>query len=185
MLHLKTAHNERLEIPESAIIALMKPSDGVNPGALMFDMGGGPQIEQLADQYGHLKKMAIDSAAIVNPIEVRIIEAAAVGEGAEAMTAYREGRMFFSRLRIVGRREKKGDPNGVNAIVYVDLLGKAMALQVADDLEAIVPELPADPAIGSARNQVLNVIHVIRGVTGNINGEVARVAALVEPEGEA
>lgn len=28
--------------------------------------------------------------------------------------------MFFSRLRIVGRKEKIGDPDGVNAVLYVD-----------------------------------------------------------------
>lgn len=135
MLHLKTANKERLEIPESAIIAVMKPSDGVNPSGLIYDMGSGPQIEQLADQYGYLKKMAIDSEAIVNPMEVRIIEQHKVGDGEEAIVAYQEGRMFFSRLRIVGRKEKIGDPNGVNAVLYVDLLGKAMALQVADTLD--------------------------------------------------
>lgn len=135
MLHLKTANNERLEIPETAIIAVMQPSDGVNPSGLIYDMGSGPQIEQLADQYGHIKKMAIDSAAIVNPMEVRIIEQHKVGEGEEAIIAHQEGRMFFSRLRITGRREKIGDANGVNAIVYVDLLGKPMALQVADTLD--------------------------------------------------
>lgn len=151
MLHLKTANNERLEIPESAIIAVMKPSDGVNPSGLIYDMGSGPQIEQLADQYGHIKKMAIDSAAIVNPMEVRIIEQHQVGEGDEAVIAHQEGRMFFSRLRITGRREKNGDPNGVNAVLYVDLLGKPMALQVADtldEMDGVEPETkPARKAV--------------------------------------
>jgi len=147
MLHLKTANNERLEIPPSAIIAVMKPSDGVNPGALIYDIGAGPQIEQLADQYGYLKKMAIDAAAIINPVELRIIERHQVGEGAESLLAHQEGRLFISRMAITGRREKRDDPNGINAIVYANLLGKPMAINVADTLDEMDGvEPPARPA---------------------------------------
>lgn len=135
MLHLKTAAGERLEIPASAIIAVMKPCDGVNPAAIIFDMGDGPQVDQLADQYGFVKKAAVDSMAMVNPIEVRILEPVQIGEGDDAMIGFKEGRMFFSRARIIGRREVAGDQHGVNAKLFVDLLGKPMAISVADTFD--------------------------------------------------
>ena len=52
MLHLKTAAGERLEIPAGCIIAVMRPCDGINPSAIMYDMGAGPAVDQLSDQYG-------------------------------------------------------------------------------------------------------------------------------------
>lgn len=137
MLHLKTANNERLEIPPSAIIAVTQPSTGDAPSGIIYDMGGGVQSDHLSDQYGYVKKMVSDAAAIVNPIEVRVIEAVTVGEGEEAVTAHREGRVFFSRLRISARREMKGDPNGVNAILYVDLVGRTQPILVADTLDEL------------------------------------------------
>jgi len=137
MLHLKTDNNERLEIPESAIIAITLPSSGDAPSGIIYDMGSGPQSDHLSDQYGYLKKLVVDAAAIVNPVEVRVIEKHQVGEGEEAIIAHREGKLFFSRLRINGRREKKGDPNGANAILFVDLLGKPMAIEVADTLDEL------------------------------------------------
>ena len=142
MLHLKTAAGERLEIPAYAIIAVMKPCDGVNPSAIIFDMGEGPQIDQLADQYGFVKKLAIDAQAMVNPVEVRILEPVAIdGE----QVGYKEGRMFFSRDRIVGRREVKDDANGTRAKLFVDLLGKPMAISIADTLDEL-DGVEAEPA---------------------------------------
>ncbi|GEM_PF-1564383 len=135
MLHLKTADGARLEIPATAIIAVMKPSDGVNPCAIIFDMGAGPQVDQLSDQYGFVKKLANDGQALVNPIELRIIEQLNVGDGAEAMTAHGEGRIFFARDRISGRREVKGDPHGINATIYVNLFGQPTSISVADTLD--------------------------------------------------
>lgn len=49
--------------------------------------------------------------------------------------------MFFSRLRIVGRKKKIGDPDGVNAVLYVDLLGKPMALQTEMSAERVVHDI--------------------------------------------
>jgi hypothetical protein len=151
MLHLKTAAGERLEIPAFAIIAVMRPCDGVNPSAIIFDMGAGPQVDQLADQYGFVKKLAIDGQAMVNPLEVRILEPVQLGEGAEAITGLKEGRMFFARDRIAGRREVKDDASGINAKLFVNLLGKPMAISIADtldELDGIEPE-PAKPARGA------------------------------------
>lgn len=142
MLRLTTANGERLEIPGYAIIAVMKPSDGIYPCAIIFDMGAGPQVDQLCDQYGHVKKLAIDSQAFVNPIEVRVIEQVQVGQGDEAVAAFAEGRMFFARDRILGRREVKGDPNGVNATIFVNLLGSPMAISTGDTLNEMDGEEP-------------------------------------------
>lgn len=143
MLHLKTALGERLEIPGYAIIGVMKPSSGDNPSAIIFDMGTGPQIDQLADQYGFVKKLAIDAQAMINPVEVRVIEQIDGDSG-----AYAEGRMFFSRERIAARREKKGTENGINAMLYVDLLGKPMAINIAETLDELdgVEAEPTSPA---------------------------------------
>lgn len=152
MLHLKTAAGERLEIPGYAIIAVMKPCDGVNPSAIIFDMGTGPQIDQLSDQYGFVKKLAIDAQAMVNPAEVRILEPVAIDGDA---VGYHEGRMFFSRDRIVGRREVAGDPNGIAAKLFVDLLGKPLAISIADtldDLDGVEAE-PAAPVAQPALTQ--------------------------------
>ena len=152
MLHLKTANNERLEIPAYAIIAVMKPSDGTHPSAIIFDMGAGAQVDQLVDQYGHVKKLAIDSQAMVNPIEVRVIEPVGVGEGSDVVSAIGEGRMFFSRDRIAGRREVHGDPDGINATIFVNLLGKPMAINVADTLDEMDGVEPETRARGRRAN---------------------------------
>lgn len=62
------------------------------------------------------------------------------------------------------------------------LLSAEPTVQLAADLEALLPELPADPALGSARNQAANVVSVIRQVAAHFDREVARIEALVEPE---
>lgn len=105
MLKLTLAAGGRLEIPAHAIIAVMKPADGINPAAIMYDMGAGLQVDQLGDQYGWLKKTANDASAFNNPLEVTTVEHWNVGEGAEAVQASGEGRMLFSRSRIAGRRD--------------------------------------------------------------------------------
>ncbi|PZR83592.1 MAG: hypothetical protein DI537_34670 [Stutzerimonas stutzeri] len=143
MLHLKTARGERLEILATAILAVMKPTDGVNPASIVYDMGAGPQFDQLANAYGFVKKSLLDSHAMVNPIEVRILEPVQIGDGDEAATALREGRMFFPRAAIIGRREVTGDPGGIRARLYINLLGKASAIHVADTLDELDGEEPA------------------------------------------
>lgn len=138
MLHLKTAQGERLELPAHAIIAVMQPSSGDNPSAIIFDMGMGPQIDQLGDQYGFVKKLIADSNSMVNPIEIRVVEPVPDGDGATA-----EGRMFFPRDRIAGRREVKDDQRGVRSTLFVNLLGKPIVINAADtldELDGIGPE---------------------------------------------
>ena len=137
MLHLKTAAGERLEIPAGCIIAVMRPCDGINPSAIMYDMGAGPAIDQLSDQYGFIKKTVQDAGGMINPIEVKIVEAVSVGEGEEAATALQQGRMIFARSRIEGRREVIGDPNGIRAGLFVNLTGQTMRINVADTLDEL------------------------------------------------
>lgn len=135
MLRLTTAAGERLEIPGGAIIAVMEPLGGANPSAIIFDMGNGAQVDQLSDQYGYVKKLAIDAQMLVNPIEVR--EKAPEGSA----------RLFFARDRIVGRREVKSGVGGINSTLFVNLLGKVSALHVADTFDEMdgveAPALPA------------------------------------------
>ncbi|MGE4321762.1 MAG: hypothetical protein AB7E60_01880 [Sphingobium sp.] len=51
--------------------------------------------------------------------------------------------------------------------------------KVADDLEALQSALPAGEM---AAQQIGNVINIIRSVTGLIDGEVARVQAIVDAQ---
>lgn len=134
MLHLKTAAGERLEIPAGCIIAVMKPCDGLNPAGIMYDMGAGLAIDQLSDTYGFVKKSTLDAGGMINPIEVKVIEAV-VGEGGDAASAFREGRMIFARSRIEGRRELVGDPNGIRAALFVKFTGQTVRINVADTLD--------------------------------------------------
>lgn len=137
MLHLKTAAGERLEIPAGCIIAVMRPCDGINPSAIMYDMGAGAIMEQLSDQYGFVKKSVLDAAAMINPIEVKIMEKVVVGEGPEAATAMQQGRAIFARSRIVGRREILSDPSGIQACLFVNLQGSPMQINIADTLDEL------------------------------------------------
>lgn len=134
MLQLKTAAGERLEIPAACIMAVMKPCDGVNPCAIIYDFGAGAQVDQLADQYGFVRKAVIDAMAMINAVEIRIVEPVSL----DGVEGWREGRMFLSRQRILGRREVRDDPNGVRARLYADLFniaGKATTLNIADTLD--------------------------------------------------
>lgn len=123
MFNLKTANNERLEIFGNTIIAVMKPCNGVNPCAIVHDMGQGMRVDQLSDQYGYVKKLLTDSTSIINAIEVRIVEGG------------NEGKLFFSRNAIVSRREVKGGADGINAVLAVDLFGRLSEITVADTLD--------------------------------------------------
>lgn len=144
MLRLTTAAGERLEIPGGAIIAVMEPLDGANPSAIIFDMGAGPQVDQLSDDYGFVKRLAIDAMAVVNPIEVR--ERAPEGEG----------RMFFARDRIVGRREVKSGVADINSTLFVNLLGKVSPVHVSDTFDEMDGvEAPALPAVIATENAVI------------------------------
>jgi hypothetical protein len=159
MLHLTTGRAERLEIPAYAILAVIKPCDDTMPCAIVFDMGFGMQFEQLSDQYGFVKKAVIDSMAMVNPIEARILEPVQVGEGDATVTGMQEGKVFLARERIIGRREIGGDPNGIKAKLFVDLVGKRMLFNIADTLDELDgTEAPKKPKAASAAPRPANLI---------------------------
>lgn len=133
MLNLKTAKGERLEIPESAIAAITKPSNGEAPAGIIFDMGSGDQAEHLQDQYGFVKKLVVDSHLMINAIEVTVAEPAQ-GENAQPGEVAL-GKIFFSRDRILARKEILGDPRGINAQIFVHLFGRTQILSVLDTLD--------------------------------------------------
>lgn len=133
MLHLKTDKGERLELPASAVIAVMKPSTGENPCSLLFDMGGGPTTEKLGDQFGYVRKLVADSQLLVNAIELTIIEPSQAADAKPGDTA--EGVIYFSRDRIMGRREVIEDSKPAGAILYVNLFGHAQPIRVANTLD--------------------------------------------------
>lgn len=56
---------------------------------------------------------------------------------------------------------------------------------VADDIEAVLADLPNGGEIGSDRNQAKNVISVLRQVTAHFDREVARVQAVVDAQAAA
>lgn len=148
MLHLKTAAGERLELPASCIIAVMKPCDGENPSAIIYDIGvSGAQFQQLTDQYGFVKKLAIDGMAMVNPLEVRVLEPVPGVDGLQ------EGKLFFTRSRIVGRREVLGGEDATKSILFVDLLGKPAPVKVANTLDELDGNEAAPVAVEPASTE--------------------------------
>lgn len=146
MLKLTLAAGGRLEIPAHTIIAVMKPADGINPAAVMYDMGAGLQIDQLGDQYGWLKKTANDASAFDNPLEVTAVEHWTVGEGAEAVQASGQGKMLFSRGRVVGRRDlTDGGPAKGRLHVRLDeRIATVNTVETLDEMDGIELE-PAPP----------------------------------------
>ena len=148
MLKLTLAAGGRLEIPPHAIIAVMKPADGINPAAVMYDMGAGLQIDQLGDQYGWLKKTANDASAFDNPLEVTTVEHWVVGEGADAVQASGEGKMLFSRSRVVGRRDLT-DGGPAKGRLFIRLDERAVTVntvETLDEMDGVEAEIvPAKP----------------------------------------
>ncbi|SCW77801.1 hypothetical protein SAMN02927924_02832 [Sphingobium faniae] len=69
--------------------------------------------------------------------------------------------------------------NGSKAVKAALVAGKVATL--AEDLEALLPDLSNESV---AAQQARNVISVIRNVRGLVDGEISRIEALVEPEPE-
>lgn len=57
--------------------------------------------------------------------------------------------------------------------------------KVADDIEAVLADLPNGGEIGSARNQANNVISILRQVTAHFDREVTRVQTMVDAQATA
>lgn len=60
------------------------------------------------------------------------------------------------------------------------ILNATATKKVADDIEALLPQLPADDGIGSARAQATNVVTILRQVAATFDREVSRVSATVQ-----
>ncbi|EQA96865.1 hypothetical protein [Sphingobium baderi] len=69
--------------------------------------------------------------------------------------------------------------NGSKAVKAALVAGKVATL--AEDLEALLPDLSNESV---AAQQARNVISVIRNVRGLVDGEISRIEAMVEPEPE-
>jgi len=145
-LKLNLAAGGRLELPAYALFAVMKPSDGANPAAVMYDLGAGLQIDQLSDQYGFVRKLALDGAAFENPIEVEIVEKVAGEDGTPVVAI---GKVTMSRGSIIGRRDIANGADGERAQLFVQFGEGRMTLLVnesLDEMDGIESEAPAKSA---------------------------------------
>ena len=146
MLKLNLAAGGRLELPAYALFAVMKPSDGSNPTAVMYDLGAGLQIDQLSDQYGFVRKLALDAAAFENPIEVEIVEKVAGEDGAPVAAL---GKVTMSRGSIIGRRDIAASADGERAQLFVQFGQNRMTLLVTeslDEMDGVESQAPAKSA---------------------------------------
>lgn len=144
MLKLNLAGGGRIEVPGYAIIAIMKPGgDTANPSSLLYDMGEGPRVDQLGDQYGFVKKLAIDSGFIVNGFEADIVECGSREEEGKPVPVINYGKIFTSREKIVARRDI---PNSVDAKarIYVAAGGGSIGFDVTQSLDEMDGIDPAD-----------------------------------------
>lgn len=124
MIQVTTAAGEKSSLPPSVIKAVMKPSDGSGPSSIIIHVNGMARVQPLADQYGYVKKLLIDSMIMVNPIEVTTVEVAG------------EGLMFFSRENIIGWSEVKNQPP-TNASIYVDLFGSPVMQNIKETVDEL------------------------------------------------
>ena len=146
MLKLNLAAGGRLELPAFALFAVMKPSDGANPAAVIHDLGAGLQVDQLSDQYGFVRKLALDGAAFENPIEIEIVEKIAGEDGA---TVAARGKVTMSRNSIIGRRDIAAGADGERAQLFVQFGQNRVTLLVSeslDEMDGVESQAPAKSA---------------------------------------
>lgn len=72
---------------------------------------------------------------------------------------------------------------GLKAIRAALTAGKCATL--AEDLEALLPQIASDNTLGTPFQQAMAVITSMRNVTGFFDGEIARVEALMSAQDEA
>ena len=145
MLSLKSLDGARVEIPASCIQVVMKPSDDSAPSSVLYDLGSGPEISKLSDQYGFVKKLVSDSSGIPNPIELCVVEMISSNE--DGSPVYGTGKIFIARSRIQGRIEVLDDPNGVKSRLFIDWCGNVSQFRVTDsldDMDGIEPAVPVE-----------------------------------------
>lgn len=142
MLNLNLATGGRLEIPGYALLSVMKPADETAPSSVMYDVGAGLKVDQLADQYGYVRKLAIDADAFVNGLSVDIIERhEIVGDDGETKIEALAGAMMLSRNSIIARRDTPDGADGVRAELTVrfgqDITATIQVTQSLDELDGI------------------------------------------------
>jgi hypothetical protein len=71
---------------------------------------------------------------------------------------------------------------GLKGIRAALAAGKCATL--ADDIEALLPQLASDNALGTPFQQAMAVITSMRNVTGFFDGEISRVEAMIAAQDE-
>lgn len=65
-----------------------------------------------------------------------------------------------------------------------EILSRDAVKQAIADLNPLLPRLPQDGSIGSARNQAMNVVNVFTSARDNFDREVTRVQAIVDAQAQ-
>ncbi len=63
-----------------------------------------------------------------------------------------------------------------------DALKSGKAGTLADDIEALLPQIASDNTIGTPFNQASAIVTTMRNVTSYYEGEIARVQAIVDAQ---
>lgn len=123
-IKLTLANGARFELPANAI-DIVEERPGEEKGcAIGYNLGAGVSNQQLNDQYGFVKKQAIDAGGIANPIELTAV-------GADGETRL----VTLSRSRIVARMEILDGANGINATLTIAAGAGSFPMHVADTLD--------------------------------------------------
>jgi hypothetical protein len=121
MLKLKLDTGARFELPAAAINIVEERSDGKSGCDIGYDIGEGAADAALSDQYGYVKKQAIDGNGIANPIEMTAVAT----DGVTHLVT-------LSRDRILARLEVLDSAIGVNATLTIASGHASFKLHVAD-----------------------------------------------------
>lgn len=144
MLKLNLAAGGRLEVPPFAVIGVMKPAgEGTNPSAVLYDMGEGPRVDQLSDQYGFVKKLCIDGNVFDNVVEMEIVEKTTTMIDDVPVQVSNRGKLAVSRSRLVARRDMP-DGGDAKARIYIAAGTGSMAFDITQTLDEMDGIDPAD-----------------------------------------
>ncbi|WHO37887.1 hypothetical protein PMI04_015100 [Sphingobium sp. AP49] len=125
-LKLTLLNGARFELPAAAITIVEERSGEEKGCAIAYDIDGDRGAETLGDQYGYVKKQAIDAGGIQNPIELTALN----NEGVSRLVT-------ISRDRILARKEVLDSPIGVKSILSIANGQNSFRMTVADTLDQI------------------------------------------------
>lgn len=81
----------------------------------------------------------------------------------------------------IAELRRQRDIASLNSLKAVQAVMKRAATgKVADDIDALLIDLPGDGQIGDARQQARNISTIIRQATAHFDREVTRVQAIVD-----